>query len=149
MFPVGLGHSPTVLGIPLQSLQPFALLLFRQVEPELEQEHAFVGEHALEPDDLLRRLVKVGVRGFTVDVLQKGLGVPSSEEDASLALGGQRLPETPQRRAILLILGGRVHDIGLHVTRVHPEVEQVKGLPLAGTVHAGDQDDYREASLVQ
>jgi hypothetical protein len=37
----------------------------------------------------------------------------------------------------------------LNVARVHPFVEQVHGLALAGAVHAADQDDDREFGLLR
>ena len=62
----------------------------------------------------------------------------------------QRAPEPPHRRPLLAprSLGSRERG-GEQVARVHPLVEQVDGLPLAGALDAADDDQRRELLLLR
>ncbi len=147
--PVELGHTPARLGILLQRLQAFFLRVLGQVEPELEDQRAFVGEHLLEAVDLLDVLVERRRAGLLQHALHDGRGVPGTEEHADLALGRQRAPEAPHRGTLALLVRHFAHGVRLDVARIHPLVEQVHRLALARAIHAADQDDDREFAFLR
>ena len=64
--PVGLRDPPPGLAALVQLLEPLALALLGEVEPELEHQRALGGEHALEATDLLHGRVEVGVARLLV-----------------------------------------------------------------------------------
>ena len=149
MLPVALGHAPARLRVLLQCLQALLLALLGEVEPELEDERALVGEHLLEAHVLFHRLVERGVAGLAVGARQNRLRVPRAEEDANAALGRQLAPEVRHRRVPALVLGRLGQGVGGDVARVHPFLEQVDGLALAGAVHAVDEDEHGKARRVE
>src|SRR5262249_27503115 len=56
----------------------------------------------------------------------------------------------PAEGGALALLGGHVtHRVRLGVTRIHPLVEDVHGLTLAGAVHAADQDEHGELLFLE
>ena len=81
------------------------------------------------------------------DALDDRHRVPGAEEDADLPLGRQRAPEAPVCGALGLFVRRRTEGGGLDVAGIHPLVEQVDGLALAGAFDARDQDQHREAAV--
>ena len=149
MLPVLRRHAPPrVLGL-LQRPQALFLLLLGEVEPELQDQRALVGEHPLEPDDLLQLLVELPLIDIPVRAVEDRPRVPRAEEDPELALGRKRLPVPPVRRLLRLLAGGHAHRPRRDVARVHPRVQQVDRLALARAIDAADDDDDRKRRLLQ
>ena len=140
-LPIRVVHPPAGSRVLLECLQPPALLPLGEMQPVLENERAFRGEHRLEPQDLVDARFQVGIVGPAVDPVDDGRRVPGADEDSDLALGRQGAPETPHPGTLPLLRRRRAHGVGLDLPRVHPEVEGVDDLSLAGAVHAVDQDD--------
>ena len=140
VVPVALGDAPARARVLLERLQPRLLPVLGQMEPELHQQHAFAREHGLEAADLVQALVELGLLAVLAHPLADRLGVPVVEHHADPAARRQRPPEAPHEGALGLLGGGRVEGPGLDVARIHPFVEQVDGLALAGLVHTVDQD---------
>ena len=149
VLPVALGDAPARLRVLLQRLQALLLALFREMEPELEHQRALVGEHLLEAHVLFHRLVERGVAGLAVGARENRERIPRAEEDAGLSLGRQVAPEMPHRRMLALFLGRLAQRVGGDVARIHPLLQQVDGLALAGAVHAVDEDEQGEFGAVQ
>ena len=128
-------------------LQALLLLGLRDVEPVLEQQHAFVGEHLLEARhlrDLVRELV---VAGLAAHAAHDRLGVPGAEEHPDLALRRQRVPVAPGLGPLALVLRRLAEAARLHVARIHPLVEEIHRLAAARALHPGDQDQDSEAAV--
>ena len=147
-FPVQFGHAPARLGVLLQRLETFFLCFLGKVEPELDDQRPFVRQHLLETIDLLDALGEGGVTGAAHHALDDGGGVPGTEEDADGTLGRQGTPETPHGRARSFFVGHLAHRMHPDMTRVHPLVQQVDGLALAGAVHPSNQDDDRKFAFL-
>ncbi|MDT4867808.1 hypothetical protein FQZ97_1027380 [compost metagenome] len=118
------------------------------MEPELEDQRAFIAEHPLEAFRIVDRLVQPGVLDIALDPRMQHLAVPVAEEDADPSLGRQLAPEAPLGRTGKLLVAGLEEALHVDQPRVHPLVEQLDRLALAGTLDAVDQDEHREARLL-
>ena len=148
VLPVEVRHPPARPPVPGQRPQARALLLAAQVEPELEDEGTLVRQHLLETEDLGHALVEVGAGRAPEDPVEDRLRVPRAEEDPERPLRGQRPPVAPHARPGALLVGRLPEGVGVDVAGIHPGVEEVHGLALAGTFHAPDDGDHGEAALL-
>ena len=114
------------------------------MEPELEEHRAFGDQHALEAADAAQALLEARALVAAHDAAQDRIGVPRAEDDADLSLRRHRLPETPHLGAVALDVAQRAEGVGVDVARVHPFVEEVHGLALAGAVDAVHEHDDGE-----
>jgi hypothetical protein len=150
MLPVTIGHAPARLGVFFQHLETFFLLVPGQMQPELDDQGAFVGEHFLQQFGSLQALVEIGGLGDAVHAIEDRPGVPGAEKHADFSLGRQGAPETPHHRPVEFFIGWLAHAMGLHVTRVHPLVEQVHCFPATRAIYPAEQDNDRKlAALCQ
>ncbi|MNN31684.1 hypothetical protein D3C81_1453810 [compost metagenome] len=76
------------------------------------------------------------------------LAVPVAEEDADPSLGRQLAPEAPLGRTGKLLVAGLEEALHVDQPRVHPLVEQLDRLALAGALDAVEQHDQRKARLL-
>src|SRR5262249_6397118 len=74
--------------------------------------------------------------------------VPGTEQDADAALRRERHPVTPHRWALRFVLARRWERDGADFPRIHPLVQEVHGLALAGAVDATDDHDDGERLVV-
>ncbi|MNF60524.1 hypothetical protein D3C84_421450 [compost metagenome] len=118
------------------------------MEPELQDQRALIAEHALEIFRIVDGLVQAGVLDIALDPGVEHLAVPVAEEDADLSLRRQPAPETPLRRPRQLLVRGPQEALHIDQPRVHPLVEQLDRLALAGALDAIDQDEHRETRLL-
>src|SRR6185437_5309691 len=106
-------------------------------------ENALVGQHPFQPHARINAfLIVIGLQTPQPDAL------PGTEENADFALGRQRAPITPHGRPFAFLLGRLAEGVRVNVSRVHPLVEQLNRLALAGGVHALDLDKDGEALLL-
>lgn len=140
-------YPPARFGVFLQRLETLALRFLGQVEPELEYQRAFVGQHALEVLDLFDMLAQLGGAALLHHPAHDGRGVPGTEEHADLTFRRQGAPKTPHGRTLAFLLRHFGHRMGLDMARIHPFVEQVDRLPLACAIHPADQDNDLEFPL--
>ena len=77
--------------------------------------------------------------------LGNGLAIPRNEIHADLALGGQSTPVAPHVRAFDLLRRGRGKSVGLDVVGIHPLVELVDSLALAGAINTTHQNNHGKA----
>jgi len=77
-----------------------------------------------------------------------GACVPGAEEHTDLALGRQRAPEPPHRRALAFLVRLFSHRMRLDMARIHPRIEQVDCLALARAIHAAGQNNDREPGFL-
>ncbi len=148
LLPVQRTELPAVLRILLQRLETLLQLFLGEMEPELEEQRAFVAEHALEAFGGIDGLVQLGLLDMPLDPRVEHLAVPVAEEDTGPPLGRQAPPEAPLRRPLQFLVGGTEEALHLDQARVHPLVEELDRLALAGALDAVDQDDHREARLL-
>ena len=141
-MPVLLGDAPARARILLQRLEALALPVLREVEPQLDQQHPFAHQHRLETVDLVQALIEVGLLRHLVYALAHRVGVPVAEQDADAPARRQRAPEAPHEGTLGLLGGGRVEGQRLDVARVHPLVQEIDRLALAGPVDAVDQHHH-------
>ncbi|MDT4827471.1 hypothetical protein FQZ97_608190 [compost metagenome] len=148
LLPVQRVELPAAPRVLLQALEAFLELLLGEVEPEFEEQGALLAKHPLEALHRGYRLLQLGVLDITLDPGVEHLAVPVAEEDADLSLRRQPAPETPLRRPRQLLVRGAQEAFDIDQPRVHPLVEQLDRLALAGTLDAVDQDEHREARLL-
>ena len=138
-----------VFGSACQCGQPLLLRLLRQMEPELQQQRAFVDQHALEPHDAFQRAGERVVADLAGDAVEDRVAVPGAEQDADAPLGRQGLPVAPHAGAFAFRFRHVAECRGQDVPRVHPFVQHVQRLALAGAIHAADDDQQREGGALQ
>ncbi|MCY1291141.1 hypothetical protein D9M70_403180 [compost metagenome] len=148
LLPVEHADLPLVPGIALQLLLTLLQLLLGEVEPELEDQRALVGEHPLGAHGLLDGLLHLAALQPPLDPADQHLAVPVAEEDADLPFRRQPAPEAPLRRPRQLLVGGQQKARHLDVARIEPLVEQLDRLALARALDAVDQQDHRKARLL-
>ena len=147
MLPITFGHAPAGVGILFQRLQAAFLEGFGQVEPELEDQGAFVGEHLLEAHIAFHGFFQIDIAALAIDPVEDGQAVPGTLEDADLAARWQDAPESPHGRAVVLLVRGFAHAVGLDVARIQPFIEQVHRLATTAAIDAADDDDHLETAL--
>src|SRR2546425_10313622 len=79
--PVLVGQLPCLQRIALSSPEALDLLRFGDVEPELDQDHALVGERPLEAVDLVVGAKPLLADGEALDALDQPPAVPGAVED--------------------------------------------------------------------
>ncbi len=119
------------------------------MEPELENQRAFIGEHALEVHGFLERELEPVLGDPPGDAIDDEIGVPGTEQDADLSPGRQRAPISPHPRALALFIGGRAERMRQYVARIHPCVQNVDRLAFARAIHAADNDNDGERLVRQ
>src|SRR5450755_1588087 len=126
-LPVGASHAPARARIVLQSLQSLLLLRLGKMDPELEQQGAFVGEHLL----MLANGLQVRMEAVVIDLASRTrvhcFVVPGVEKDSELALGWKRPPVPPRRRTLRLLGRSRTERDDADMTRIHPFGQLVRG----------------------
>ena len=144
------GHPPAGVRVLLEFLDALALRALGEMEPELQDERPFLGQHALEADDLVDALVQRGPTHLALGErrIEDGLGVPGTEEDADPPLGRERAPEAPHARPLEFLVGWMAHPVDLDVSRVEPRGEGVHRLAPAAAFHAADEQQHRKGLLV-
>ena len=131
-----------------QGLEAPLHLFFGKVEPELEDQRAFVAQHFFKTLGLVDRLIHHGVFEQAMNPALQHLAVPVTEENPHATRGRQHPPITPGRWSCQFLIRLLVEGTDLDQTRVHPFVEQLDRLALAGAFDAIDQDDHRETFLL-
>jgi hypothetical protein len=124
VLPVGVGDAPRGAFVLLERLEALLLALLGQVQPELEQDRAFVGEHSLEAQDVLDLLVELAALGFAIDPAEHRLVYAGPDEDRSRPSAAARAKNRHRGRP-----SGRrdrAQRASLDVARIHPldEVER-------------------------
>src|SRR5262249_1406755 len=137
-------HAPARLRVLLELLETLFLRLLRDVEPQLHDERAVVREHALHAHDLFDPVLELALSHVPAHAREDRVRVPVAEEDAYFALLGHPLPEAPHPRPARLLLAHRPEGVRFDVAWVHPLVQEVDGLALAGAFDAVHEDDDRE-----
>src|SRR5207247_1499441 len=121
--------------------QPLPLLLLRDVEPELHEHLAVVGQPALELVDLVVGGAPDALLHEPLDPLDQHPAVPGVVEDRHLTVLGQPHLVTPQPViAPLQVRGGRAL-VGAEGARIEPLHQPADGGGLAGGVPARAQVD--------
>ena len=149
-LPILFGDTPAGIRILFEFAQPFFLLRLGQVKPEFQQQHTFVHEHALKPENIADMLVELPGADASGDPLDDGLGMPAAEKNADLALGRQCAPIAPDARAFILFIGGFGKSAHFNVPGIHPLTEQIDRFTLARALNTRDEDQRGEfAALLQ
>ncbi|MND79280.1 hypothetical protein D3C80_710130 [compost metagenome] len=148
LLPVQRADPPTVQGVVLQRLEARLHLFLGQVKPELDDQRAFIAQHLFQALGTIDRLVQHRVVEHPVDTALQHLAVPVAKHHAHAPLGRQLPPKAPGRRPGHFLIGLLVEGAHLDQARVHPFVEQLDRLALAGAFDAIDQHDDRKTRLL-
>jgi hypothetical protein len=105
--PVLRGQLPGLQRIAFPRLEPPELFFRRQVQPELDHDHALVGQRPLEVDDLPVGAPPLLLGGEPLDPLDQDTAVPGSVKHRHAAPAGQHRPEPPQEMVAFLVVAGR------------------------------------------
>ena len=148
LLPIQRADTPTVQRIVLERSQTLKHALLGQVEPELEDQHAFIAEHALQTLRTADGQLQIDLADAAVNTVFQHLAVPVAEEDAGLPLGRHPSPVTPCRRMRKLLVAGYIEAVDANQARIHPFVEQLDRLALARPFDPVDQDQHRKTRLL-
>ncbi|MNP18643.1 hypothetical protein D3C76_1111340 [compost metagenome] len=132
----------------LERFQPRLHLFLGQVEPELDDQRAFIAQHLLQALGAIDRLVQYGILEHPVDTALQHLAVPVAEHHPDTPLGWQLPPVTPGRGSGHFFVGLLVERAHFDQARVHPFIEQLDCLALASAFNAVDQYNHRKARLL-
>ncbi|RMM94035.1 hypothetical protein ALQ68_102614 [Pseudomonas savastanoi pv. glycinea] len=150
LLPVQRADAPAVQRIILEGFEAQLHLLLGQVEPEFEDQRAFVTEHLFQALGTADGLIEHRVLETPVDPALQHLAIPVTKEDSHAPLGRQLSPVTPGGWMGQLFVGLLIEGAYLDQARVHPFAEQFDGLTLACALYAVDQhDDLPTGLLVQ
>src|ERR1700694_5820227 len=117
------------------------------MDPEFEQQSAFVAEHLL----VLAYGLHVRMETVVVDLaaptrcFAHRFVVPGVEKDSELALGRKRTPIPPRRRSLRLLGRARTERDDADMTRIHPFGQLVRGFAAAARVNPRKNDQNRAA----
>jgi hypothetical protein len=131
----------------LPRLEPLELLFQRQVQPELDDDHALVGQRPLEVDDLPVGAPPLLLGGEPLHPLDQDPAVPGPVEHRHAAPAGQHRPEPPQEVVAFLVEGGRAELGDPDVPRVNRRDQPLDRAPLAGRVPALEDHADRRSDL--
>lgn len=148
LLPVQRADAPAVQGVVRQRLEAGLHLFLGQVEPELEDQRAFVTQHLFQTLGGIDALIEPWVLELAMDSPLKHLAVPIAKENTRAALGRQHSPVAPGRRTGQLLIGLLIKGTHFDQSRVHPLIEQLDRLTLAGPFDAVDQHDDRKTFLL-
>src|ERR1700680_2398640 len=146
-LPVGGSHAPARARVILQCIQSLLLLCLGKMDPEFEQQSAFVAEHLL----VLANGLHVRMKTVVVDLAARArcfahrFVVPGVEKDSELALGRKRAPIPPRRRSLRLLGRARTERDDADKTRIHPFGQLVRGFAAAARVNPRKNDQNRAA----
>jgi hypothetical protein len=132
--PVLRGQLPGLQRIALARLEPLELFFRRQVQPELDHDHALVGQRPLEVDDLPVGAPPLLLGGEPLDALDQDAAVPGPVQHCHAAPAGQHRPEPPQEVVAFLVVAGRAELGDPDVPRVERRDEPLDRASLAGGV---------------
>jgi len=144
LLPFLLAHPPRHGRVALQLLESLLLLLPADVEPELDQDRAAVGQLPLEVADVVHRrapLPGVGV----LHALVQHAPVPGMVEDDHLAGARQNVPEAPHPRVVAIGLRGLADHLDLEAAGIEGLDQAVDHFALARRVPALEEDHHRHA----
>jgi hypothetical protein len=145
--PVLLGQLPGLQRIALPRLEPLELLSGREVQPELDDDHALVGQRPLEVDDLPVGTPPLLFSGEPLDPLHQDAAVPGPVKHRHAAPAGQHRPEPPQEVVAFLVVTGRAELGDPDVPRVKRRDQPLDRASLAGGVPPLEDHADRRADL--
>src|SRR5665213_1932538 len=139
---------PLLHGILRAVVEAPQLLLVRDLEPELDQNHSVVDQGAFELDDLLTRTLRRVVVNQLVNALNEQSSVPGAVVDGHLTHARDRGLEAPEEMVAQFTLAWRTDGHHAHVTRVHARDEVANRPALAGGVEPFEEYEQSGACLL-
>ena len=124
------------------------LFFLRDVDPDLEDDHAGLGQAGLEVVDLGVGAGPLGVLREALDAFDHHAAEPGTIEDREPAGRWHLVPEAPEIVAGLFLGRRRRRREDLVVRRVEQAAEATDRAALAGGVGAFEYDHRREALLM-
>src|SRR5271166_119513 len=124
------------------------LLLFRDIEPVLEQDDAVVDQEVLKDGTAFEKLLVLLLGAEPHDMLDPGAVVPTAIENDDFSARGQLLDVTLGIDLRLLALCGSWQGDQTEHTRAHPFQDALDDATLARCVSALKNDDDARASLL-
>jgi hypothetical protein len=116
--PVFRGQLPGLQRIVLPRLEPLELLGVRQVQPELDDDHALVGQRPLEVNDLPVGAPPLLLGGEPFHPFHQDAAVPGPVQHRHASPAGQGRPEPPQEVVAFLVVARRAELRDPDVPRV-------------------------------
>src|SRR5688572_29811225 len=139
--PVVGADLPVLVGVLLALLEAPELLLFRDVEEDLDHRTAVVGELLFELVDLVVGAAPLVLRGELLDPLDEHPAVPGAVEHRDLARTRKLLPEPPEVMARLLVRARRRDRVDLEAAGVEFLREPADRAAFPRGVPALERDD--------
>ena len=145
LFPLGLRHAPAGQRVLGELLQPSFLVTAGHVHPEFQDQGTVGRQRLFELGNPVEGGIELGECRPPGDAADERYRIPRAHEQAHLAVGREREPEAPERRAFTLVLGKLVERPVDDAPGIHPRVEELNRLALARAIGPAEQDDERKA----
>ncbi|MEN9634444.1 MAG: hypothetical protein RL077_2848 [Verrucomicrobiota bacterium] len=148
VFPVVGGDAPGGGGIILEIVEALGLIFGGELEPDLDDQGAVVGEEALEVTHMPQGLGEEGEFATRDGGLLEGIRMPAACVDGDAAAEGEGTPVAPHEWALALLVAEIMEGKGLNSAGIQPAVEQINDLALArGVVTSDDEQDGEGGGL--
>src|SRR4029453_14940701 len=112
------------------------------MHPELEDQRAVIGQPALEFDDLVKPGPELDAAQPPMNTVDERTRVPGAQKKANAPLRRQVPPEPPVLGTLALLVGWLSVGSRQQPARIHPLVEKVDALALAGAVNTAKKDNH-------
>src|SRR3954451_25443493 len=145
--PILFGDLPSAKRITLTILEPLELFLGADLQPELDDDHAFERIHPFELNDLLVGATPLIRGGEALDALDEHTPVPTAIEHRHATEARYVWVEAPEERVTLLVerrLGERRDAVMARIERIH---ETLDGTTLSGGVAALEHEQHPGAEV--
>jgi hypothetical protein len=143
LAPVLVGELPGLQRISAAALEALELLGVGDVQEELDDDHAVVGEHALELVDLAVGALPLLLGREALHTLDEHAPVPRAVEHGHSAPARKRRDEAVQVVVALLVGRRRGELLDAHVAGIERRDQALDGAALAAGVPALEEDAQR------
>jgi hypothetical protein len=132
--PVFRGQLPGLQRVALSRLEPLELFGVRQVQPELDDDHALVGQRPFEVDDLPVGAPPLLLGGEPLDSFYQNAAVPGPVQHRHASPAGQDRPEPPQEVVAFFVVARRAELGDPDMPRVKRRDEPLDRATLPGGI---------------
>ena len=112
------------------------MILFGKVKPQLHDDVAIPRERPFQLLNAPHLVIEVLLRHLFESEIHNRFGIPRTKHDTDGTARRHRAPETPETRALALLIGLVPVSMGLYITGIEPAVEFVHHFTLARAFNA-------------
>ena len=143
------GDAPRGVGVGGELGEAETLFALGEVEPDLDDERAVVGEEFFEVPDVFDVAGGRGGGETLGGLCAEELGIPGAGEDAEATVDGKAAPETPHERTFAFLVGRLAERERFDAAGVEPAAEGVDDITAATGFFAGENEKDFGRNLFQ